>query len=244
MIDYAIITEPGEKETNEDAVRVCVNRPLMTYGFALADGLGGYGHGEIASNFVVDCFSAALENTTQMDKHFLNGCFDTAQALLMQEKEKAGFTAIKTTLVLLLISGDTAQWGHIGDSRLYLFRKGTMASRTMDHSVPQMLALEKKIKDKDIRHHPDRNRLLRAMGVEWDEPWYEIDKKDVKVCSGDTFLLCSDGFWEWIDEKKVISILKKNLPAFDALALMKQEVEANGQGKDMDNYSAILINIS
>lgn len=243
MLDYAVITEVGEKEANEDAVRVCFNRSLFTYGFILADGLGGYGHGDIASRFVVDCCSAALENASAISSTFMDECFDKTQSLLMQEKERTGYVSIRTTLVMLLTDGETAQWGHIGDSRLYLFRRGKQAARTLDHSVPQMLALQKKIKEKDIRHHPDRNRLLRAMGEEWDEPWYEIDQRNVSIKPGDTFLLCSDGFWEWIDEKTVIGILKKNLPAYDSLELMKAVVQENGRGKGMDNYSAILVNV-
>ena len=243
MLDYAFITEAGEKDSNEDAVRVCLNRSLFTYGFVLADGLGGYGHGDVASRFVTDCCAAALENTSAIGETFIDECFDMSQSLLMQEKERTGYRSIKTTMVFLLTDGQTAQWGHIGDSRLYHFRRGKLLKRTLDHSVPQMLALQHKIKEKDIRHHPDRNRLLRAMGEEWDEPWYEIDQRKITVRSGDTFLLCSDGFWEWVDEKEIVSILKRNLPAFDALELMKEAVAKNGHGKGMDNYSAILVNI-
>lgn len=244
MIDYAVISEAGDKAVNEDAARVSVNRSLWTYGFALADGLGGHGNGDVASNFAVDCCSAALESAVSIEETFIDDCFETTQRLLMQEKTRQGLYSINTTLVLLLTDGNIAHWGHIGDSRLYLFRRGKVASRTLDHSVPQLLAMEGVIKDKEIRHHPDRNRLLRAMGTEWDEPWYEIDKRNVNVQSGDSFLLCSDGFWEWIEEKKILAILKKELPAYDALDQMKKEVEENGRGKNMDNYSAILVNIT
>ena len=63
MIEYSTISDRGEKENNEDAVRVFVNQPLATYGFILADGLGGHGNGDVASNFVADCVGAAIENT-------------------------------------------------------------------------------------------------------------------------------------------------------------------------------------
>lgn len=244
MIDYAIISEAGAKAVNEDAARVSINRALRTYGFALADGLGGHGNGDVASKFAVDCCSAMLENAPSIDDSFMDDCFETSQRLLLQEKDRMGLHSINTTLVLLVTNGDVAHWGHIGDSRLYMFRRGRVASKTLDHSVPQMLAMEGIIKDKEIRHHPDRSHLLRAMGTEWDEPWYEIDKRNVKLQSGDSFLLCSDGFWEWIDEKKILSILKKELPAYDALNQMKEEVEENGRGRNLDNFSAILINVT
>lgn len=243
MIEYSTISEIGEKENNEDAVRVFINQPLSTYGFVLADGLGGHGNGDVASNFVVDCAGAAIENADGFGGIFLDQCFDTAQEMLMEEKEAKGLKSIKTTMVMLLITDNIAQWGHIGDSRLYHFRDGKQLSRTIDHSVPQMLAISGQIKEKDIRHHPDRSMLLRAMGAEWDAPAYEIAQRHMRVIKGDTFLICSDGFWEWIDEKTMIRILKKDLSAYDALKEMTSVVKTNGLGKGMDNYSAILVNI-
>ena len=243
MIEYATFSETGEKEHNEDAVRVFVNQPLHSYGFVLADGLGGHGNGDVASNFTVDCVGAVIENAPDMGKGFLEESFETAQRLLMEEKDRTGLSSIKTTLTTLLINGTTAQWGHVGDSRLYYFSCGKLQSRTLDHSVPQLLALRGQIKEKDIRHHPDRSMLLRAMGSEWDAPAYEIDNRDVRLRYGDSFLLCSDGFWEWIEEKTMLKILKKGKNAYDALQEMAAEVLANGKGKGMDNYSAILVNI-
>ena len=174
---------------------------------------------------------------------FIDECFDTAQEMLLDEKERTGYVSIKTTMVLLLITDGVARWGHVGDSRLYHFRGGKQISRTVDHSVPQMLAISGQIKEKEIRHHPDRSMLLRAMGAEWDAPQYEIAQRGIRVASGDTFLLCSDGFWEWIDEKTMIKLLKKGRPAYDTLRDMTAVVKENGTGKGMDNYSAILINV-
>lgn len=243
MIEYAMISEIGEKENNEDSVRVFINQPLSTYGFVLADGLGGYKNGDVASKLVVECVGAAIENTDSTDGLFIDECFETAQKMLMEEKEIKGLPSIKTTMVLLTITNNVAQWGHIGDSRLYHFRDGKQLGRTIDHSVPQMLAISGKIKEREIRKHPERSVLLRAMGAEWDSPAYEIDKRNMRVIKGDTFLLCSDGFWEWIDEKMMIKILKKGSSAYDTLREMMAEVKKNGAGSGMDNYSAILVNV-
>ncbi len=243
MIEYASFSNKGDKARNEDAVKVFVNQPLHSYGFVLADGLGGHGNGDVASNFAVDCVGAVIENARSMDRGFLEDSFETAQRMLMEEKERTGYSSIKTTMVTLIINGTTAQWGHVGDSRLYYFSCGKLQSRTLDHSVPQLLALRGQIKEKEIRHHPDRSMLLRAMGAEWDAPAYEIDNRDVRLRIGDSFLLCSDGFWEWIEEKTMLRILKKGKNAYDALQEMADEVYANGMGKDMDNYSAILVNV-
>ncbi|MBQ7499894.1 MAG: serine/threonine-protein phosphatase [Clostridia bacterium] len=243
MIEYATISETGEKEKNEDAVKVFINKTFFAYGFVLADGLGGHGNGDVASGFAVDCAGAVIENTPDFGETFLNQCFEETQRMLMKEKEKRDLPSIKTTMVVLTLKDGFARWGHIGDSRLYHFRGGKQLSRTLDHSVPQMLVLSGEIKEKDIRHHPDRSILLNALGAEWNGPQYEISKQDVKVETGDSFLLCSDGFWEWIDEKNMLKILKKSETAYEALNEMAAAVKENGTGHGMDNYSAILVNI-
>ena len=140
MVEYAVFSSIGDRDTNEDTAKVFENKRLNSYGFALADGLGGHGNGDIASEFVVNCVGAAVENTNSFGGIFIDQCFDRAQEMLMEEKERTGYASIKTTLVLLLIGDDgVARWGHIGDSRLYHFRRRKLLHRTLDHSVPQML---------------------------------------------------------------------------------------------------------
>ncbi len=243
MIEYATFSDIGEKEKNEDAVKVFVNPHEFTYGFVLADGLGGHGNGDIASNLVTDCFGAVIENSEEISENFLDDCFKIANSMLTEEKELKGLPSIKTTMVALILKGKNATWGHIGDSRLYHFRKGKMISRTKDHSVVQMLADSGEIKESEIRRHPDRNKLLSALGMDDDTVNYDVDSVNFKTVKGDSFLLCSDGFWDWIDEKNMLSILKKDLSTYDALNEMIDIVKGKGLGNGMDNYSAILVNI-
>ena len=103
-----------------------------------------------------------------------------------------------------------------------------------------MLALSKEIKEEQIRNHPDRNMLLRVMGVEWEEKMYELMAPiPLKKCQA--FLLCSDGFWELITEKEMCEQLKKASSVDEWLSNMIQIVKKNGMGKNMDNYSAIAV---
>ena len=115
---------------------------------------------------------------------------------------------MKTTVVMLCVSGNNAYWTHVGDSRLYFFRKGKLVLHTKDHSIPQMLVAAGEIKEKNIRRHPDRNKLLRVMGTDWEEPQYAVSDP-IELQEGDAFLLCSDGFWENIVEKQMQKCLKK-----------------------------------
>jgi len=241
--DYAMLSGVGDKNVNEDSVRACRNEGLEMSCFALADGLGAHGHGEVAAGLATGAVNAFVSTVLTEEPNLLESCFEGAQMLLRREMERMNLPMIRTTLVVLILRGQTAQWGHIGDSRLYLFRKGSVIARTRDHSVPQMLFEQGMITEREIAHHPQRNRLRRAMGEEWDEPCFDVDERQFPVEPGDSFLLCSDGFWEWFDEKKVGRILQKRLSAKDALHRINREVERNGAKAKMDNYSAILIKL-
>ena len=102
------------------------------------------------------------------------------------------------------------------------------------------MKINEEIKEKDIRSHPDRNRLLRVMGIEWDSPKYKLDES-IEKKEGYAFLLCSDGFWELILEKQMEKQLKKAKTANDWLENMKEIVIKQGRGTDMDNFTAIAV---
>lgn len=244
LIDFAVLSNRGERPVNEDCVGTASleNKHI----FVLADGLGGHSNGEIASRLVTERITEFLTYENTEKKTFLEDAFLLAQNALLEEQKKHGADCgMKTTAVVLYIDGSKVSFGHIGDSRLYLIKKGKIVSRTLDHSVPQMLAISGEIREKDIRHHEDRNRLLRAMGNDWnpERPEYRIDEKNLAVDGNNSFLLCSDGFWEWITEKQMQRVLKKNLSAENQLRKMTDIVLKNGKGKNMDNYSAILVKI-
>ena len=233
-------TDKGSREVNEDCV-MRAQRGASSL-FVLCDGLGGHGKGELASAFVCECLCSAFQSSHN-DDAFFETALDTAQQGLLEEQKRLNATfEMKTTCVALVVGEDSFRYAYIGDSRLYHFRKNKVFLRTLDHSVPQMLALAGDIKERQIRSHPDRNRLLRVMGVSWDSPRYEVSRW-LPLKSGDAFLLCSDGFWEPIVEKEMCRALKKTDDAPDWLELMQQTVRKNGEGTDMDNFSAIAVRI-
>ena len=236
MISIAVLTKKGSREMKEDslAYKQQGEEALL----ALADGLGGHSKGEIASQTAVAealcCFTPNGEERADVVQ-----AFQKAQNAIMQKQNQMHeIDGMKTTMVLCRISQSKIVWAHIGDSRLYLFEKGKMITRTLDHSVPQLLVFAGDIKEKQIRFHPDRSRLLKVMGIPWEKPDYEVGEIRARK-PGQAILMCSDGFWEWIDEKKMIHCLKKAKDVEQWLELMRQEVEKNGRGKEMDNYTAI-----
>jgi serine/threonine protein phosphatase PrpC len=184
---------------------------------------------------------ARIEVTDLNIGGLLARAFDESQESLLAEQARLGcVNGMKATLVALCVFGNRACWGHIGDSRIYRFSGGKIAERTFDHSVPQMLAAAGDIREKDIRFHEDRPRLLRAMGSEWDTQKYEISGV-AAIKAGDGFLLCSDGFWELIEDNDMSRQRKKSKSAREWIGRMENIVTKRGAGRSMDNYSAIAV---
>ena len=197
-VTYAQSSFPGNRDHNEDYM--LTGSDGERYCFAVADGLGGHGKGEVASRIVCETALQCFAGQKEMNPEVM---FTRAQDMLMEEqrREKA-VDAMKTTLNLLIADPENVRWGHVGDTRTYYFRKKKMVSRTKDHSVPQMMVSMGEIKEKEIRHHADRNRLLRVMGIEWTKPQYVMEE-NVRVHGKQAFLMCTDGFWEYIEDKEM-----------------------------------------
>lgn len=234
MITYGSFTDKGERKMNEDYLDILRNPERMA--FILCDGLGGHGKGDIASQFVVQKMKETLDNGADIESSIM----EAQRALREKQSLENAEDSMKTTVTCLTIEKNIARYGYVGDSRIYYFEKNKFKSRSQDHSVPQMLVNMGKIKEKDIRHHEDRSRLLRVMGTEWDAPKYQV-VDNFTVTNHSSFLLCSDGFWELIDEKMMCKTLKKAKTPTEWLFHMREIILKNGKGTNMDNYSAIAI---
>lgn len=255
------LCKQGGRDKNQDFEKI---HKLHTAGvtlhqFIVADGLGGQGGGEFASQAAVHSVlagSAMHKNgNVGLDEYFapewLTLQFEIAHGNVKQrQQQQPEFSRMATTLVVLMVMEDKAIWGHVGDSRLYLFRDGKIHFQTRDHSVPQMLVSSGEIEEKDIRHHPDRNRLLRALGDNREKIQARVHE-EVTLQEGDVFLLCSDGFWEYVTEDGMLASLYKSANPDDWLKRMESqylmpatEEEARQEGKvkaENDNYTAIAV---
>ena len=236
MLSYAMLSKSGGRKKNEDSVYMCSFKE--DYAFTLADGLGGHGGGDMASLCVtgeaIDTFRREPKN-----ENYLDHAFENAQRWLLQQKKLRGtFSEMKSTMVLLHITQNNARWAHIGDSRLYYFERDHIVSRTLDHSVPQMMVLGGQLKESEIRHHRDRNKVLRVLGTPWEGASYVVSDP-VTLTGEQAFLLCSDGFWELITEKEMERTLKQSKSVAQWLKKMESIVVKRGNTKEMDNYSAI-----
>lgn len=245
QIDYQIISSSGNRSQNEDCAKAIVSEKYSM--FVLCDGLGGHRLGDIASKTVVNVFAGYFQNQkeTEISEKELSIIFETAQIELLEKQEQLSIRdSLRTTAVVLQLDEKSAIWGHIGDSRLYVFHNNRLKLRTLDHSVPQILALTGQIKEKQIRQHPARNQLLSALGEPWnDSKKYEISRK-YRLRRKQAFLLCSDGFWENIQEKAMCRLLKQSHSANEWVSLMCEEIRRNSSAELMDNYTAIAIILS
>lgn len=236
--EYAQVTSSGSRKVNEDSISVFEADGKL--GLVLCDGLGGHGLGDVASRIVVDVFGGEF-SLAGTNKAVISRTFSLAQEKLLNEQIKRNEPhKIKTTAVITIADERNIQIAHVGDSRAYVFGKNKVLKRTLDHSIPQMLALSKEITEQEIRNHPDRNMLLRVMGVEWKENQYEF-MKPISLRKAQAVLLCSDGFWELIDEDCMCRTLQDAHTVYEWLDTMVKIVEINGKGTEMDNYSAIAL---
>ncbi len=238
MVTYRQFTDPGSREVNEDCVHTCEKDGQLLC--VVCDGLGGHGRGDEASRLVTKEIVRFFRESDDFMEH-MGEAFELAQRRLLEEQNRNGVKfEMKTTAAVLVLSQTECRWGHIGDSRIYLFKNGHFKFRTLDHSVPQMLAIAKDIREKDIRCHPDRNKLLRVIGSEWGAKSYELSPR-TEFKKGMAFLMCTDGFWELLEEKDMASLLRRSDTAGDWVDAMVAVIRENGKDRNMDNFSAIAV---
>lgn len=236
---YETLTNIGNRELNEDYAGAKASKGKLLA--VVADGLGGHDKGEVASRLVTETILEEYNFDTEDLQEELHQAMQKAQeVLLARQKEEQLTDAMKTTCVAFVADDSEAYLGHVGDSRGYIFYTDKTWQRTCDHSVVQMLVLAGDAKEKQIRHHVDRNKLLRVFGTEWFKDFCEF-LPTVEVAKAKAFLLCTDGFWELITERQMQKCLKKAASPKEWLEKMAAIVQKNGKNSNMDNYTAIAV---
>ena len=221
-------THPGLKRSrNEDRL---VERPDLGL-WAVADGAGGHGAGDVASTAIADALMAippglsAAETLAQLRLR-LGAVNDE---LRHQALDRGGIIA--STVVVLLLRGDhfAALWA--GDSRIYLWRDGALLRITHDHSLVQEMVDAGTLAAEAAEAHPQANIITRAVGAE--DPLV-LDKVADRLLPGDRFLLCSDGVFKELSEAEIASLVAAGA---DADELVRRAVEAGGR----DNVTVVLV---
>ena len=228
----------GDRKENEDAFGIYIyGKNLIT---VVADGLGGQGDGKKASELAVRQLSKCGSNGGFPESDEVSAAFSAANKALL-ERQLNQFH-MKTTAVYLCIQEDYAIWAHIGDSRLYHFFDGKLSHYTLDHSISQVAVALGEIERKDIPKHPQKSRLLRALGSE-DEEAVVHDK--VRLEKGKhAFLLCTDGFWEYLDDSEISDLLAEAESAKMWILKMYELIESRcGSGNDNCTAAAVMLEV-
>ena len=235
-------TDPGRvRDNNEDSVTFDASSGLAV----LADGMGGYNAGEVASAMATTFIRSELgrwlnevgEQASARDvRRAMDICADNAnRAIFNAANANPQYAGMGTTLVLAVFQQDRLMLGHIGDSRCYRLRGGELARITSDHSLLQEQIDAGLITLDEAATSPHKNLITRALGVE-DAVLLEVNEH--RVAPGDHFLLCSDGLSDMMDDDAMAAILRSDAALPDRATRLIESANANG---GRDNISVLLV---
>jgi serine/threonine protein phosphatase PrpC len=230
----------GARSVNEDCLAVLQDRGFWC--LVLSDGAGGHGNGEVAAQLVVQRVMAGFRSRPPTDIRDLSELLlDAHDAVVAGQRQMGSVntrSAMHATVVVLLIdtTSGRALWGHVGDSRLYLWRDGKLSTVTRDDSMLQSI-LDTGLADpervKKLRH---RGVLLAALGSAEEAQPHVCGPLDLQPA--DVFLLCSDGWWVGIEPNELSALLSSAATPEEWLDSMSG-LTRNQSDPHQDNYSAI-----
>lgn len=225
-------TSCGGRAVNEDSVGHIISENKGV--FLVADGLGGHSLGDVASDTVKTTVLGALSEVGADPESAIIESVKAANEVVL-DIQKTKNQTLKSTLALLLVMPFDIYLANVGDSRVYMLRDGEIAEYTNDHSVAFKKYKAGEITREEISFDEDQSSLLRAIGNEERyEP--EIHHLNIVPRTGDAFLLCSDGFWEYVNDLEITMDFAKAINAEDwANKLLKRAIDkVNG---DNDNIT-------
>ena len=231
---YARATDTGKKRRhNEDSYVVAP--PL----FAVADGMGGAQAGEVASKLA----AAELEDTdpgASAGPEKITALIQEANRRVYERANADPSTSgMGTTMTVALVEGTDVAIGHVGDSRAYRFRDGSLEQLTEDHSLVNELLKSGKLSREEAETHPQRSVITRAVGT---DPDVDVDAFVVSADIGDLFLLCSDGLTDMVDDADILDTVERHREDLDRVT--KALISAANRGGGEDNITVVAFAIA
>lgn len=201
----------GNRMVNEDRIGVAESDDAVL--LVVADGMGGYRGGQVASKALVNRMlqqfrrhQFPVENPVTYLRELIS---DAHLAVIRAGSEQYPPIEPRTTCVVCLIQAGKAWWAHVGDSRLYWFRGGKVQERTIDHSKIEEMRRKGELSDKEMDKHPQRHLVTRCIGFQQLPPIPAISQ-GAELEAEDMLLLCSDGLWGSVDEDLIINTLAEH----------------------------------
>lgn len=197
---------------------------------AVADGMGGHAAGEVAAQIAIDTAVAADADVEHRVRLANAAVFEAS----VGAPDRAG---MGTTLTMGVFDEDgLLHLGHVGDSRAYLLRNGSLEQITRDHSLVNEYIEAGRIRPEDAATHPQRSILTRALGL---DPDVDVDVVDVALKAGDRVLFCSDGLSSMVDDATIADLLAAGTPDDAVWAL----IEAANRAGGLDNVSVVVVDV-
>ena len=242
-VSHAQLSAQGTRPSNQDALGSTVQDGLVCY--VMSDGTGGHSGGEVAAKLVVEAVLAQFMQEASFGARALRSYIDCAIVKVAQNKklsEKRRNMSATVAALMIDLSNRYALWAHLGDTRVYVFRRHKLHAQTLDHSLAQRFVDAGYARPEQIRTHPQRSVLYAAIGAEGDT-FPEVTRDALALQDGDAFLVCTDGFWEWVVEAQMEQALATARSSEEWLTTMSRIAEGNAlaSGKERDNYSAITV---
>ena len=240
IIAYAKSDVGKVREMNQDAYYISDSSSEVKL-YLLADGMGGYKGGEIASNLAIKCTKNYIENNfkeTPKDRESLIQLIASSMEyanMVVYEKsrENKEYEGMGTTLEVCLIYNNKAYIGHIGDSRIYRIRKTFIRKLTTDHSYVQKLVKDGTITKEEAEVHQKKNMLLKALGC---NAFVEPDVAVKGFLKEDILLISSDGLTNMVKQEDIFQIATGNIEKAP-----QRLVDLANENGGMDNITVVII---
>lgn len=235
------ITDVGEmRKTNQDYV-FCEENAIGRFPnlFIVADGMGGHNAGDFASKFSVEAFTKMIMESQQITPiSIISEALQSTNDLLVEKaNDDESLQGMGTTFVVATIIDNILYVANIGDSRLYVI-SNEIVQITEDHSLVEEMVKTGEIDRENMRFHPNKNIITRALGV---NKTVTPDYFEVNLDQGDLVLICSDGLTNMLDDNEIMKIIKECPDDLQSAAnsLVKRANENGGN----DNISIIIVSL-
>lgn len=228
------------REMNQDAYYA--SQPSETVGlYIVADGMGGYNGGEVAStlavttakNYIENNF-AQIEHTKEKIEELVKNAIEYANMVVYEKsKEVKMLEGMGTTMEVALVKDNRVYIGHVGDSRIYRIRKNFIRKLTTDHSYVEKLVKDGTITREEALHHPKKNMLTKALGC---TSFVEPDTMVKGFLKDDILVITSDGLTNMVKDEEIYNTITENIDTA-AETLVEKANEAGG----LDNITVIIV---
>jgi PPM family protein phosphatase len=228
--DSLLYAEPDSDEEFQKKGRLAV----------VADGMGGYEGGGIASGIAVDVIrSTYFASQAEDAEGALTDAMIAAHfAIRDYAREHPQDSSMGTTCIAATLRDGHLVYGHIGDSRLYLMRNGSITQLTRDQTLCERMVEQGELRPEDIANHPDRHVLTAAMGVGESIP-AEFPEQPISLLADDILLMCSDGLYDLVSDEEMLSAARQQAPEEACRQLVATAKERGG----FDNITVQILKI-